>query len=134
MEACGPLLADGVTPTPDANCNGIPGDGDYQLGSSCAKAVTIAGKSVRLFAASHPGTAAVHLCTTGCPVGDKLFNYVALSCGADTTDTVLGYATTTQLPKYAAVNITATSCVFDGGTYGPHWNIQVPAQTFYVLP
>ncbi|HET9932489.1 MAG TPA: hypothetical protein VFQ35_17425, partial [Polyangiaceae bacterium] len=68
-ETCGPFESDGKTPVPDANCNGLAGDGDYtQTGSKCATAVTVGGKAVHLFDANRPGTVAIHNCVTACTV------------------------------------------------------------------
>jgi hypothetical protein len=135
QEACGPFLSDATTKTPDANCNGIGGDGDFELGGDCATQVSILDKTVHLFSTQRPGTVAIHRCDTPCPVTAPLFSYIALSCGSPITkDTVLGYAVTSALPNYASVNIQALSCVYDGGAYGPHFNIQAPALLFYALP
>ncbi|HKO50811.1 MAG TPA: hypothetical protein VJV79_23990 [Polyangiaceae bacterium] len=127
-EACGPQ-------TPDDNCNGIGGDGDYKLvGSTCATTATIAGASRYLFKAAQAGTVAVHLCVNqqvgGCPVA----NYVALSCGDyNQTDTVIGYASTSALPNYAQVAVPAYNwtCMVYVNTY---LKVEIPAFSLYVLP
>jgi len=125
-EGCGPQM-------PDSNCNGLVGDGDYQLQPGCARPFNRGnGNLVNLFAAPHPGTIAVHLCTTRC----KSFSYLAPSCDGNSilSDEIQGYAAATPLPNYVLVSIPASSCVQSAAYASAAYDVQAPAFTFYALP
>ena len=125
-EGCGPQM-------PDTNCNGIPGDGDYQIQPGCARTFNSGyGKLVHLFAAPHPGTVAVHLCQTRC----KSFSYLAPSCDGNPilSDEIQGYAAATAVPNYVFVDSPASSCA-QSATYGnAAYDVHAPAFSFYTLP
>jgi hypothetical protein len=136
-EACGPLEADGVTVTPDSNCNGLNGDGDYLMTSSpCAPtAVSFGQQSVHLFATPEPGTEPIYSCASRCPVGATgTFSYYSLSpCVVGASQTILGYAAISPHPNYVAVKIAAAGCTAQG-TYVTSYQISIPEFTFYALP
>jgi hypothetical protein len=87
---------------------------------------------VNLFDAPHPGTIAVHLCTTRC----RSFSYLAPNCDGNSilSDVLQGYASATALPNYVLVSIPASSCA-QSSTYGnAAYDVQAPAFSFYALP
>jgi len=124
-EGCGPQM-------PDTNCNGLPGDGDYQLQVGCTTSFNGWTRTVNVFAAPHPGTTAVHKCGTKC----RSFSYFAASCDGNAvlSDEVQGFASTIPLPGYVLVSFPASSCVQSSAYASAAYDVQAPAFSFYALP
>jgi hypothetical protein len=125
-EACGPTA-------PDANCNGVVGDGDYYVdstSSTCAAEVTIGSKRAVLFKATQGGAVQVVSCRGGCGSA-----FVAIApCPANSAlVTSLGFAASAAQPGYEAVTTDAFSCSFTPYAQA-QITVRAPSVTFYTLP